>query len=257
MLEKLRAGPPPARKALRLSRWEDASFGARRAYTRRLRLSAPASDALARRARQAGATVHGAIMAAFALAIAQETGESDLQRMAHPVDLRRYLRERDPSAPAIPDVMGYYVSSITTEHEVQPDSALEPLAREITQAVRAAKAGREPPWTAPVRGPLLVERTRDLDIDAFRELCEHRVFTNTFGVSNLGALERWGAQNTVGKLEVKDFFFAGASSVFNQLGASAVSFAGRTALLLNCVEPLVDRSLLDALGMRIERLLVE
>jgi NRPS condensation-like uncharacterized protein len=255
VLEQIRAGKPPAPKPLRLSRWEDASPTSRRAYVRPLRLSEQASDALAHRARKDGATVHGALMAAFALAIAQETGESGLQRLTHPVDLRRYLREYEPSCAAIPEVMGYYVSSVTTDHEVHGSSELGALAREVTEAVRTAKADREPLWSAPIRGPLLIERTRDLDVNAFRDVCEQRVFANTFAVSNLGPLERMGVASTVDKLQVEDFYFAGASSLMNQLGGSVVSFAGRLSLQLNCVEPLVPRELLDALAARMEGLL--
>jgi hypothetical protein len=255
VLEQINAGAPRAREALRISCWDHPSPAVRRTSCLRLRLTELESSAIAVRARREVATVHGTLMAAFALAIAQETGRAGLQRLTHPVDLRRYLRELEPTCPSIPDAMGYYVSSLTTEHEVHGHEALGVLAREITQAVRAAKSAREPLWTAPIRGPLLVERTRDLDVNAFRELSELKIFRNTFGISNLGALERLGAASKVGALEVEDFFFAGASSVMNQVGGSAVSFAGRLSLVLNCLEPMVSRELLAALTARIEEML--
>lgn len=256
VLEQASVKAPRPPEALRISRWPDSATAARRACCLRLRLGERESSGLALRARRDGATVHGALMAAFALAIARETGRAGLQRLVHPVDLRRYLRELDPTSPPIPDAMGYYVSSLTTEHEVQGDAALGVLAREITQAVRAAKSAREPLCAAPIRGLLLLERTRDLDPSAFRELAEQKIFKNTFIVSNLGPLERLGAVSKVSGLEVEDFTFVGASSVLSQVGASAVSFAGRLSLQLNCLEPMVGRELLAALATRIEALLL-
>ncbi|HEX6245016.1 MAG TPA: hypothetical protein VFZ61_29045, partial [Polyangiales bacterium] len=159
--------------------------------------------------------------------------------------------ELSPAAPGIGDAVGYYVSSVTTEHALGPGEELGPLARAITQGVRAGKAAREPLISAPIRGPLLVERTAGLDLAGFRQLAEHKLFHNTFGVSNLGPLERLGAAAQVGDLAVEDFFFVAASSVMNQLGGTAVGFRDRVSLQLHCLEPMVSRAFLDALAARV------
>ncbi|HEX6245494.1 MAG TPA: condensation domain-containing protein, partial [Polyangiales bacterium] len=170
VLEQLQQRPPKPSEALRVSRFEqDQAIEARRSYSCRVQLDQATSQALAQRARAAGASVHGALMAAIARGLADETGHTGSQRLVHPVDLRRYLRELMPAAPAIGDVVGYYVTSVTTEHALQPGDALGPLARAITEGVRAGKAAREPLISAPIRGPLLVERTATLDLAGFRQ----------------------------------------------------------------------------------------
>jgi NRPS condensation-like uncharacterized protein len=255
-LEKLKQKPVPGPEVLRLSRFEPGEVAeARSAKIRRLQLDVDESEALALRARRAGATVHGALMAAIARAIAQETGRTALQRIVHPVDLRRYLRELEPGGTPIGEAVGYYVSAVTTEHSVDADASLDSLAHAITTGVRAAKAASEPLIAAPIRGPALVERTRAMDIAAFRELAEQKLFTNTFGISNLGPLERLGVEPQVGALEIEDVFFVAASSVMNQFGGTAVGFRGRVGLQLNCVEPLVPEGVLDAVTQRVGELL--
>lgn len=251
-LAALQQRPPAAREVLRVRRFDvDDALEHRRTSTRRLRLDRATSQALAQQARLVGATVHGVLIAAIARAIARETGQDKLQRIVHPLDLRRYLRELAPSAPPIGDAVGYYVSSVTTEHLVEAGGALGELARAITQAVRAGKAAREPLLSAPVRGPFLVERTQALEVSAFRQLAEQKLFANTFGISNLGPLERLGVQPQVGALQVEDFFFVAASSVMNQLGGSAVGFDGRTSLQLSCLEPLVPEALRDTVHAQV------
>lgn len=239
----------------RLARMTEGSLEARRAHVRRLRLDADASARLIQAARRDGATVHGVLMGAVSLAIAQEHGAPGLHRLSHPVDLRRYLRELDPSSTPIGDAVGYYVSAVTTDHWVGGSERLGEVARAVTAAVRAAKQYGEPLLTAPIRGPLLIERTRELDDASFAALCEQKIFVNTNGISNLGPLEHLGVQKQIGALEVEDLFFVAASSVMNQLGGTAVSFDGRISLQMSCVEPSIQVDVLERLVRRVEELL--
>ena len=248
--------PPPVEPALRLSRFAPGEFAARRVRVRRLTLTVDESSRLLARARRDRATVHGVLAAALAYAVCDEQGAAGLQRIAHAIDLRRYLAEREPEGTPVGDAVGYYVSGIGTEHRVDVARPLGEQAAAITAAVRAAKAAGEPLISAPLRGADLVERTRGMPLDAFRELAEQRIFSDTFGITNLGPLERLGLRTQVGELEVLDLFFVAAQSVMSQLGASAVSFAGRISLQLTAVEPLIAVAVLDRLAERSRALLV-
>lgn len=225
--------------ALRLSDVQRAAPSERRLALRRVRFTADASQRMVSRARQAGATVHGVLSAGLALAVAQERDTPHLQRIAHPVDLRRYLPTLQPPGKAIGDAVGYYVSSVDTEHTLDGSEALGDMARQISEAVRRKKEEGEPLRTAPVFGPMLVERTAGLDIDTFRAIAEQKVFDTTFGVTNLGVLEPLGLRARLADLTLDDLYFVASGSVLNQLGASAVSFDGRISLQLNCIDPLV------------------
>jgi hypothetical protein len=259
-LEQMQTASAPAAPGepiLRLARFDNrAEVALRRARLHYLRLGQSDASALAARAPRDGATVHGVLNAALARSVAEEHGAPALQRLTHPVDLRRYLRELEPSRRGIGDEVGYYVSSVTTEHVVAPGQPLDSLARDVTAGVRAGKAAGEPLTTAPLRGPYFVERTRDMPLDAFRTLAEQRIFTSTFGITNLGPLERLGVAQRAGALDVEDFYFVSAASVMNQLSGSAVSFAGRLVLVLVAVEPLVSPDVLARLAERTEAALL-
>ena len=239
---------PKSEPVVRLARFGDEPFEARRVALRRIHLSASESSALIAHARADGATVHGVLCAAFAQSIAQEQPKPARQRWSHPVDLRRYLRALEPNRPGIGDAVGYYVSAIATEHPVEQASQLGPLASAITQAVRAAKQAGEPLTSAPLRGPHLVELTRSMPLDIFRTLAEQKIFSNTASITNLGPLEPLGVTPTLADdRTLEDLYFVSASSVMGQLSGSAVSYAGRISLQLAAVTPLISAAVLDRL----------
>lgn len=244
---------PRPRACLTLSQWDNEA--ARAPALRVLQLDAGSAAQLHVRARELGVTLHGLLTAASCLALAQLTGAPALQRLSHPVDLRRYLREAFPEAPSIGEAVGYYVSSVVTEHEVRGDEPLGQLAADITRAVRAAKDTHEPLFATSVQGPLLVERTRELSDEAFRDFAERRVFQLTFGLSNLGPLERLGVESRLWGLTIEDFFFANSASVTMQMGGAAASFQGRISMALSCVSPLVQVPFLEAFTERTRTLL--
>lgn len=245
-------GAPRPRPAARVGSLHDVPFEQRKVGLRRLQLSLAESEALSSRARSEGATVHGVLTAALSLAVAAEQPDASFQRIAHPVDLRRYLRALDPHAPTVGEAVGYYVSSVTTEHELTSSHSLSELAREITSAVRAAKSAGEPLLSAPIRGPYMVERTAAMDVPSFRAFAEQKVFGNTYGLTNLGRLELLGVAAQIRELEVEDLFFVAAHSVMAMFGGSAVSFRGRIALQLTHVMPFVSAELADRLLQRVQ-----
>jgi hypothetical protein len=250
-------GQPPAEGPMpfRLRAAASVPIGERRAGVERVWLSQSESSDLLVQGRRAVATVHGLVCAALSLAIAREPDAVPLQRLAHPVNLRRYLREYFPETQPIGDAIGYYVSAVNSDHQVEPTRELAALAREVTDAVRARKAEHEPLLTAPIRGPYFAERAIGLGLDAFRELAEQKVFTGTYGISNLGPLEQFGVEPHVGALELEDVFFAAAGSVMGALSASVVSFRGRLSVQLTFVEPLIARSTAQRIAQRMREIL--
>lgn len=244
-------GPRP----FRLRREEQAPLAERRAVVTRVQLTQSESHELLLQARRLGATVHGAVCAAFSLAIAAEPGATPLQRLSHPVSLRRYLRQYFPETQPIGDAVGYYVSGVDTEHQVEPTSDLVELAREISLAVRTKLTEHEPLLAAPIRGPYFAERASALGLDALRDVAEQKVFTGTYGISNLGPLERLGIAPTVGALEIEDLYFAIAASVMGALSAAVVSHRGRLSIHITHIEPLIASSAASRVAARLRELL--
>jgi NRPS condensation-like uncharacterized protein len=232
------------------------AFEERRAAVTRFRLSLPESQRLFTAAKRNNATVHGVVCAAVSLAIAQESPTPALQQVSHPVNLRRYLSESFPGGPAIGDAVGYYVSSVTTDHTLDAQRDLAELAREINVAVNEKKAAHEPLINAPVRGPLLTERAQSMTAEAFRELAEQKVFVGTYALSNLGALERMGVGERIGELELEEVYFVLASSVMGAFGIACVSHRGRLSLQFTYVEPLIARRQAERVAERARQQLV-
>lgn len=81
---------------------------------------------LIQRSRAEHTTVHGAISAAFLLALTQQDVKpSDVMRCLHPVNVRSQL-----SLP-MPDGVGLYLSLCVTNHSLQADSAFWDVARSV------------------------------------------------------------------------------------------------------------------------------
>ncbi len=242
-------------RPLRLGSKRDVPPEQRHARVRWVRLSREQTTALARAAREAGATVHGAVVAACLLGIADVVGEKGARtmRVLHPVDFRRYLPT--VSAPrAIGDAVGYYVSSVDTDHSVSKNTPSTALAAEITRGVREEKAAGVPFLTAPTGGGLLVVARALLGAEAFRQTAE-RSLPGTMSVTNLGPLERLGLATRVGELTVEEVGFHASPSMFGAYAASVCTFDGSLLLALHHIEPLVDaaraRSIGDAISARL------
>jgi hypothetical protein len=212
-------------------------FEARRARVHRLRLDAASSTQLRQRAKREGATVHGVLCGALALGVATQVPRAHLQRIVHPVDLRRYTR-----GASVGEAVGYYVSSVDSDHAVARDTALPALAREISTRVADKKRHGEPLLTAPLAGPLLAARGANMESARFRELAERKLLRNTFSLTNLGPLETLDVDSRYGDLELQDLYFVAAGSVLSTLGAAASTYRGELSLLVGGVTPILPEA---------------
>jgi hypothetical protein len=260
---KLRAGALVARsllggrpQRLRLA----AKAGApRKVGLTQLQLGAPQLDALARRARADGATVHGVLSAAIARGVAEAAEAAGSlhtarQNILHAVDLRRYLRAYHPGSAALPETMGYYVSSVETQHLIDDETPLGVLASEISAAVRAKKAEGEPLLMGPIAGAWLTRPASHTgELRRYRDFLERNVMLGSFAITNLGQLEQLGVQERVGALRIEQMCFVAAGSVFSTLVASPTTFGGVLSMPICWLEPLVSRASAECVAQRVER----
>lgn len=217
-----------------------------------IRFSRDESLAIHRAAKANGSTIHGVLVAAIAIAVAAESPVDGAVpiRVMHPVDMRRYLATHPGTRP-IGDAIGYYVSSVETDHRVDRAPDLGVLAEEVTRGVRDAKDRGEPFLTAPAGGRLLVLARALLGDTRFRILAEKALVASTFSITNLGALESLGMKRTFGPLRIRRFGFVAAPSIFGAFCASASSFDGELELVLHHVEPRVDAVLANRIRDRV------
>ncbi|MDB4976932.1 MAG: non-ribosomal peptide synthetase [Myxococcaceae bacterium] len=225
----------------------------------RFRLASRDSLELARRARRAGATVHGILCAATAQAVREQLdAPSTVQRILHPVCLRRYLRAVAPQLGSPGQAVGCYVSSLETDHQVDATADLSALAREVTLAIQRKKAEGVPLLSAPVAGPMLTDRFANKPPAALREAAEGKLMVNTFAITNLGTLEQQlDVREQIGNLTLDDLYFVSANSILGALGASATSFRDELSFQLVGVVPLLAPEQVSALATRIEALLLD
>ncbi|HEX7669129.1 MAG TPA: hypothetical protein VF395_06090, partial [Polyangiaceae bacterium] len=148
----------------------------------------------------------------------------------------------------------YYVSSVDTDHVVDPSVPVADLAREVTEAVRRKKSEGVPWLTAPIAGPWVTRRAPGAgDLPELRDSLERKLIRNTFALTNLGVLEKLGVRARVGALHVDDLFFVAAGSVFGTIGAAATTLSGKLTVALNWVEPLVSRETGERIAEHLER----
>ncbi|MDB4990538.1 MAG: non-ribosomal peptide synthetase, partial [Myxococcaceae bacterium] len=248
-----------AQRPRRLYKRSEAPFEQRTPHIHRLRLSREDSLELARRARTAGATVHGVLCAATAQAVREQLDTAlTVQRVLHPVCLRRYLRELDPALEPPREAVGCYVSSLETDHQVGVHSKLATLAREISDAIKRKKAAGVPLLSAPIAGPLLTDRLAKAPSQKLRELAEDKLMLNTFSLTNLGKLEQQlGVRERFGALWLEDLYFVAAGSILGSLGGAATSYRGELSLQLVGVSPLLAREQVATLAAHVETMLLD
>jgi hypothetical protein len=260
---QLRAGALVARqlfgaRPLRL-RVEAESRAPRKVGLTQLQLGAPQLHALVRRARADRTTVHGVLSAAIARGVAEAAQAAGKLRTAkqnilHAVDLRRYLSTYYPGSAALPEAMGYYVSSLETQHLIDDETPLGVLASEISAAVRAKKAEGEPLLAGPIAGAWLTRRAAHAgELRRYRDFLERKVMLGSFAITNLGRLEQLGVQERAGALRIEQMFFVAAGSVFATLLASATTFGGVLNMPICWLEPLVSRASAECVARRVEQ----
>lgn len=201
------------------------------------------------RTREYDVSLHGLICAALAKGYVEaghwRTEAAAPLRLCHPVDLRRYVRSQLPdesveSVPVIDDAVGYFLSSLDTDHVVTEHSSLVTLAREITSAIRSKKSAGEPWLTTPLASPMITRPVAGrTDLSRFAELVERHVFLSSCSVSSLGTLERLGLQHEMGALRVEHAFFVSGASLLSAMTTSTSVYAGRLTLVMQWMEPLI------------------
>ncbi len=216
-------------------------FSARRAIVHRMKVDVVGLRA---RAKRDGATVHGVLCGALALGVATQVGREHVQRIVHPVDMRRYRRGHA----SVGEAVGYYVSSLESDHTLAHGRTLPSLAAEISQAVLRKKAQGVPLWTAPIAGPLLASRGAKMGSQRFREVAESKVLLNTFSLTNLGPLESLDIEAHYGSLELEDLYFVAAGSVLSTLGGAASTFRDQLSLQIGAVTPILSEAATRAIS---------
>jgi NRPS condensation-like uncharacterized protein len=107
-----------------------------RPHVRTALLSADCTQQLCDRARKENTTVHGAISAAFLLAMARQRGEAVLKCQS-PINVRSQLTS------SIDETVGLYISYGVTQHNLKEDSLLWETARSIKAQLSALMASSQ------------------------------------------------------------------------------------------------------------------
>lgn len=230
---------------------QEAAPDDRRPVLTRIALNRQESTSLFAAAKHAEATVQSLLCAVIAQAVASETPEPGVQRIAHPVSLRRYLKKHQTNPNEIGDAIGYYVSAVDTAHHVETDGSTSELARQIGAALARELDLSRPLLSGPIAGTGLVAMTTAMSDDEFREFTEQKVMLGSFGLSNLGRLENLGATDQIGHLTLKDIHFAVTHSIFSAFGGSASTFNGQLTLCLKGTAPIIDPKRFDRVCARV------
>lgn len=209
----------------------------RRPYVHHVTLSPADAWALQQRGREVGATMHGVLSAALALAIASEERRPLRQRIGHLVDMRKQRAASGGEDPTLDQAIGMYAGNVVTDHDVSPDRALGSLAAEISAQTHQRLERGEALLSAPMAW--LVQRAAKMELATFRKTAEENAHLSTFALTNLGRVDAIVPTGDV--LAVEEAVVLVGGSVFNTLVASAYSFAGSTHLRLVSVAPMASR----------------
>lgn len=203
--------------------------------TRHARLDAATSAALLARCRAEGTTVHGAIVAAALRALAAHLGAPARLGCCTPVNLRGQL-----TVP-VDDEVGLYVGPVVHFHDVAPDAALWPLAREVRSALRdAIDAGL--PAVALLTQSALLPRGATPAVAA--GLLYHPLF-GALAVTNMGAPD---IPVTYGALGLERLHIASPTAPLGSLLSLAVlTLRGEISINFNTNAAIVGEETRDAL----------
>lgn len=216
---RLLTGPPPFPLARRRPEVLSRTF------------PAPLVSALTDRARAAGTTVHGLMMAALLQAVAAELGGVTPLACGSPVDLRPHLR------PPVEDDLGYYVGLSQALHRVDP--AGDPLALAVAvrrDLVRDLARGVPTKFHA-VADLLFRILRRGRTPAAFAEAMYHLPLRAAVGITNLGRLD---VPVTYGPLRTTALFFAVAPSGLADFVSTATCHDGTLRWTFTALAPVVD-----------------
>ncbi len=194
-------------------------------------------DRLHERARKAGTTLHGAMLAAQILAIAQDRQESKERPyfVGSPVNLRKRLH------PPVGEDVGFFVTIAASVNMAGPRTLFWPLAKAVRDGV----------WYSVERGEPFVYVVQHLDLSRIT------------GILGLGPLGRWASSrvgswwsfgglvfSNIGKVDIEgvqgpfiiqDLGFAASLSFLSRLGSFAATIKRRSTWNFVGMDPLLTR----------------
>jgi NRPS condensation-like uncharacterized protein len=207
-------------------------------------LEAPESSALARRCRERGVTIHGALAAAVlqgvAGALPAAGKEPRLLVCSSPVNLRPHLQ------PRIGDEVGLFISAVLTALPVRAEDDPWALARRAKAEMTAAVERGEPLAAVHLQSLL-----RALTATPARfSWAAEELFTGAVAVANLGRLD---VPEAYGPFRLEAVEGGVAVNVISGtcLALCARSFAGRLSLTFVGAEPLLSRARTEELASRV------
>lgn len=124
-----------------------------RPHIRSVVLSPELTQQLLQRSRAEHTTVHGAISAAFLIALAQQDVNSNAMRCLHPVNVRSQL-----SLP-MPEGVGLYVCLGMTSHSLQTDAAFWDVARSVKAQLSQIDIAQQLVEESQLRQPVIANLT--------------------------------------------------------------------------------------------------
>jgi hypothetical protein len=216
------------RLPVRLKTDRDAPLAERKNGIEHRTLDAATTDALSLRCREHGTTVHGALVAAMVLAAGDDLGRAATLGCFSAVNLRADLTER------LEGEAGNYISQVTTFHRA--GSPFWPLAEEARDRIAHAKATDEHHVTMPNMG-MFIPSGKNPGLVLARRLT--RLSPAAIGVTNVGLIH---LHREYGALTVDAVNVCVGMSAIGRLASAVGTFAGRLAMNVIFVEPLVSRA---------------
>ena len=204
---------------------------------------------VAGRARAEGTSVHGVMLAAIALAVAEDRlDESVVVNVGSPIDLRATLN------PPVGEDVGYFVSLLPFRTKLRGGENIWDLARAIKAELVAGKAAGQDHVTAhalPFVDSLIrgAKKTPAEFVHAWEDTVQ-----STAGLTNLGRL---GIQTEYGLFSVEAMHFAVNASALSAFVCTATSTAGRLNWNFQYTRPTFTRAHAEALTDRMVELVEE
>jgi NRPS condensation-like uncharacterized protein len=190
-------------------------------------LSPEFTQQLIQRSRAEHTTVHGAISAAFLLALTQQDAKSsDMMRCFHPVNVRAQL-----SLP-MPDGVGLYICNCTTTHSLQADSAFWDVARSVKSQLSQIDIAQQVVEERQLRQPIMANLT---DATALVEAAKSQYLCQ-LNVTNLGRIDM--AQQ-YGNIRIKALHAPAVTSGVAGRNVGVATLGDRLALTISST-PLMD-----------------
>jgi NRPS condensation-like uncharacterized protein len=201
-------------------------------------------DRLHKRAHEEGTTLHGALLAAQILAIAQDRNDTKehFYLIASPVNLRKRL------TPPVGEDVGFFVTIGVSVNMARPDTEFWPLAKTVRGSLwQCVEAGE--PFVYVIQHKDLSRITSLLGLGAFGRLIYARAGAYlTFGgltFSNIGIVD---IENHLGPFTLEDLGFFASPSSFSSLIVCAASIKSRSTWNFVGMEPLLSKDHIEEIA---------